>query len=371
MVRSPYGYLIPQVDGTQCVDCGKCEKTCPVLKPSKKEYKERTLFSAYSIDNQIRDKGSSGSIFYHIALYIIEKGGVVFGAAMDENLKLKHVMARNVQELSRLTKSKYFQSDTREIYIKVKNLLDGGNLVMFCGTPCQCNALYKFVPESKKDNLILVDFICHGVPSQENFDKSIHRYEAKVSGKVLSYEFRPKNGFGLHGYRITYKDLNNETCIEEGKYYKQPFYLGFKLYIAFRQSCYHCKFVGKERVSDITLGDFWGLSHVDRKVKDEDKGYSMVIINSDKGSMLFEAIYGDIETKSFDLEVAVRNNSSYVRPVKDSILSKAFRYSYKNLPYSVTETLFFSLIILTLKTMASKSKRLIYKLIKTSHCNLS
>lgn len=342
MVKSPYGYLIPSIDAATCIQCGLCDRVCPTLNTKHIEYGGRVVYSAYHKNESIRKEGSSGSVFYALASKVIGNGGGVVGTAFDERLKLKHQVAFNLEELEPLLKSKYLQSDTSGIYIQIKNHLKGGKIVLFCGTPCQCNAVKNYIPENLSKKLILVDFICHGVPSQDNFDKSMSLLEKKRKKKILFYSFRQKIEEDVHGYEITYDDGNGIHQKECGLWTSQPFYRGFKSYIAFRQSCYHCKHVGVNRSSDITLADFWGLPVIDKTVKDFGKGYSMVIINSDKGESMFNDIKEVLCVKTFDIIDAVKHNSSYTKCVNDSLVSKAYRYCYKNFPYFIVEPLFFS-----------------------------
>lgn len=342
MVKSSYGYLIPSIDASICIKCGLCDRVCPTLNTEHMEYQGRTVYSAYHKNESIRKQGSSGSVFYALASKVIENGGVVVGAAFDERLKLKHQVADNLEDLEPLLKSKYLQSETRGIYNQIRNHLKEGKVVLFCGTPCQCNAVKNYIPEKLSTKLLLVDFICHGVPSQDNFDRSMSLIEKKRKCKIISYSFRQKIKGNPHGYEITYNDGNGKQQKESGLWTSQPFYRGFKSYIAFRQSCYHCRHVGVNRSSDITLADFWGLSIIDKTVKDFDKGYSMVIINSDKGGEVFSDIKDVLCVKNFDVVDAIKHNSSYTKCVDDSLVSKGYRYCYKNFPYSIVEPLFFS-----------------------------
>ena len=342
MVKSPYGYLIPSIDSSTCIKCGLCDKVCPTLNTKHIEYGDRVVYSAYHKSESIRQEGSSGSVFYALASKVIENGGVVVGAAFDERLKLKHQVATKLLGLEPLLKSKYLQSDTSGIYVQIKDHLKEGRFVLFCGTPCQCNAVKNYIPENLSKKLILVDFICHGVPSQDNFDKSMSLLEKKRNKKIISYNFRHKIEGNVHGYEIVYEEGNGKIQKESGLWTSQSFYRGFKSYIAFRQSCYHCKHVGVNRSSDITLADFWGLPTIDKTIKDFYKGYSMVIINSDRGWHMFSDIKEELNVKTYNVVDAIKHNSSYTKCVDDSLVSKVYRYCYKNIPYSVVEPLFFS-----------------------------
>ena len=342
MVRSPYGYLIPYVNKEECISCNQCNKVCPTLKTPRKPYDSHQVFSAYNKDPEIRDAGSSGSVFYLLAMRIIERGGVVYGAAFVDNLQLQHVKASNEEELRLLLKSKYIQSNTIGVFRKVKQDLITGRTVLFVGTPCQTSALYNYIPEKYKTKLYIIDFICHGVPGQELFNRSIKSYEKRHNCLVDKFTFRIKGKRHSKYYQIDYTDKDGNKGIEKGEYFNFPYYCGYMLYLCFRQSCYRCKHVGVDRVSDLTIADFWGITKLDPSVKDQEKGYSMVITNSEKGGTLFAMISANIVLDEYSLDDAVMNNSSYTKYTNDTWMSQLFRWSYKHLPFFLTETVFFS-----------------------------
>lgn len=342
LVRSPYGYMIPKVDHEDCIKCNKCNQACPTLNTAKKKSDIHQVFSAYNKAPQWRDAGSSGSVFYLIAKSIIDMGGCVYGAAFDDSLTLHHVKADCTAELIPLLKSKYLQSNTVGIFNQLKKDLISGRTVLFVGTPCQINALYNYIPERLTKNLFLIDFVCHGVPNQEFFKRAIARYEKRKSVHVDKFSFRIKGKKHSKYYRIEYTDKNGIRNVDQGEYSDFPYYCGYMLYHCFRQSCYRCKFVGVDRVSDLTLADFWGITRLDPSIKDQKKGYSMLISNSEKGMALFNLIKDSIVYKQYGIKDAINNNYSYTKPTKDTYLSKSFRWAYKNMPYPIVEKFFLS-----------------------------
>lgn len=342
LVRSPYGYLIPSVNKAECVDCNLCNKVCPTLNTPRRFYDSHRVFSAWNKNPKIRDAGSSGSIFYLLASHIISKGGVVFGAAFDDALQLRHMRADREEALWPLLKSKYIQSNTVGIFDRVKQDVVLGKTVLFVGTPCQTNALYNYIPEKYRINLYIIDFICHGVPSQELFNRSIKSYEKRNKCHVDKFTFRVKGRRHSKYYKIEYVDENGVRKEERGEYANYPYYCGYMLYHCFRQSCYRCKFVGVDRVSDLTMADFWGINKLNPSVKDVEKGYSMLIENSEKGRTLLDEIKDEIIYDKYDLKDAIENNLSYTKVTEDTLMSKAFRWSYRKIPYPVVEVLFFS-----------------------------
>lgn len=346
MIKSHYGYVIPSVTKNLCVECNLCEKVCPTFHTQHIKYGAREVLSAFHSDERKRNQGSSGSMFSALAEYVIlQQKGIIYGAMINDNLQLLHKRIDNVSDLSLLKKSKYFQSNTESIYIQVKEDLKAGSVVMFVGTPCQCTALYNYLTPALKKRLLLVDFVCHGVPSQDNFSKSMDLIEKSKNCKIVEFRFREKLPNNLHGYylKMKYEDGCEKNEREDFSYL--PFYRGFKSYINFRPSCYHCKYGGVERVSDITLADFWGLEKVDCSIKSITKGYSMVIVNSDKGCNYVHELDAIMNYKVFDVETAIRYNGSYTKCVKDTILSKSFRIAYRYLPYKLVESIFFSRLV--------------------------
>lgn len=338
MVKTPYGYKIPKVDSSVCIDCGKCAAACPVFHKETSEYEGRNVYAAYAKDAQQRMGGSSGSVFFSLGKSIIEQKGVVFGAAFDDDLQLKHRGVASVADLYPLMKSKYLQSEMVGIYNQVKSILGEGKPVLFVGTPCQCNAMYKTIKDRR--DLYLVDFICHGVPNQDFFDKSIASYEKKNKCVVKEFTFRYKHANSGKYFKLVY-DKEGEAHNVIAPCWKFPFYNIFYLYASLRKSCYHCPFVGEDRVSDLTISDFWGLNVLDSSIKDMGKGYSMVITNSDKGERLIESVLDDLNyKKGFALQNAIDYNSSYTRPVKDGFLSHLFRWMYANFPFYFVVTIF-------------------------------
>ena len=357
MVRSPYGYLIPSVNMDECIKCNLCNKNCPTLNTPRKKIDNHQVYSAFNRKPEIREKGSSGSVFYLLAAEILDKNGIVYGAAFDEKLRLQHMKVETRQDLWPLLKSKYIQSNTVGVFRKIKKDLLNEKTVLFVGSPCQSSALYNFIPDKLKANLFIVDFICHGVPAQELFDRSITSYEKRKKCHVDKFMFRVKGKRHSRYYQIDYTDKNGNKCIERGDYSNYPYYSGYYLYHCFRQSCYRCKYVGMERVSDLTIADFWGITILNQSVRDEKKGYSMVIENSEKGKILFDTIKESLVWEQYSIEDAVRSNSCYTKSAKDTYMGKSFRWSYKHLPYSVVEKLFFSKWLSYLNRGVDKIKR--------------
>lgn len=281
------GFLYPVVDETVCIHCSKCIQTCPEFNPVYNDTPSE-VSAAYATSQKVRQAGSSGGLFGVIASHIIAKGGKVWGASFDAKLQLKHNTATTYNELIPLLRSKYLQSDTCGCFKQIAEDLKQGITTLFCGTPCQCNALRNYVRDCS--NLYIIDLICHGVPSQDLFDKSIAWLEEKHNCKLTHFEFRSKYKGALHPHAFSYvceKDGRSETV--NGLHYQFPFYFGFQKYITLRPSCYSCKWARSERSGDITLGDFWSVEKHDRNL-DPKSGISEVIANTERGRILLNEI---------------------------------------------------------------------------------
>lgn len=308
-------FLYPIVDESVCIQCGKCVKTCPEFNPSYNSTPS-DVTAAYALSDIERNSGSSGGVFGVLATYILGQGGRVWGAAFDENLQLRHTCATSLAELKPLMRSKYLQSDTSKCYGQIAADLKNEILTLFCGTPCQCNALRNYVGENK--NLYLIDLICHGVPSQDLFDRSIKWLEFKEHCKVTRFAFRSKYKGALHPQAFSYECIKNgKTKTINGLHYQFPFYFGFQKYITLRPSCYTCKWARSERCGDITLGDFWGVEEHDANLNPK-TGISEVLANTAKGKELMRSIVnsGLVWTKDFDFKQVVGNNGCLHGPTK-------------------------------------------------------
>lgn len=300
------GFVFPSVNTDLCINCDLCEKKCPVLNHDNETDLNHQMYIAYSKNKTTRFNGSSGGMFGVFAEKIISDGGVVYGAAFDEDFKLKCTEASTINDLTPLYKSKYIQSDLGDSFIKIKERLDSGKQVLLVSTPCQVYALKLYLNKEYK-NLITIDFVCHGVPSQFLFDKCKNYVEEKENIKLLEYSFRAKkkNGATPHYYKIKYKkgkNLKEKIAL----YTDSPFYYGFQRYITLRDSCYECHFSYSNRVSDITIGDF---HEVDKYLKGINRfdGVSSVVINTEKGKQLYNDIKENTVWNILDFSMMLQN----------------------------------------------------------------
>lgn len=302
------GFRYPLVKKELCIDCGLCKKVCPVINQNK-ERKPLRVLAAKNPNEDIRLKSSSGGIFTMLAERVIEEGGVVFGAKFNENWEVVHDFTESIDGLSVFRGSKYVQSIIGDNYSKVETFIKEGRKVLFSGTPCQVAGLRLFL-RKEYENLLLVDFVCHGVPSPLVWKMYLKELVASIATKnsvftvykpenikIEDIQFRNKEkGWKKFSFLLKLsatQGAEKNTVFFSETLDKNIYMRGFLKNIYLRPSCYACSArCGKSR-SDITIGDYWGIQNVIPEI-DDDKGISLVLTNTDKG----EYIYNSIKVKS-------------------------------------------------------------------------
>ena len=325
------GFLHPVLDESRCVGCGLCEQVCPVLNPVVLNHTP-TACAAKSRDDASRMSSTSGGVFPELARDILAQGGAVYGAAYDENFKVCHICAENEASLDRLRGAKYAQSDLGDSFREVKERLENGQHVLFSGTPCQVLGLKSFLKQDY-ENLLLVDLVCHSVPSPLAWEKYLEHIS---DGKQLtSVNLRCKDtGWSRYGYsnRFDFSDGTSRMDSSGESLYMKLFGGG---YIT-RSACNSCPAKGYARVSDLTLGDFWGIWDIVPEM-DDDRGTSVVLVQTQKG----RAAISRLEQKAVTLEEASRENPAMIRPsvanplreqVMDLIRSADYKTVAQSLP---------------------------------------
>lgn len=275
------GFLYPEIDKQKCVNCGLCAKRCPVLNPAYPNKKNPECRAIWAKD-EIRMKAASGGIFTAFAEILLKRGGVICGAAYNDDLTASLIVAQDHAGLEKIRSSKYMQASAGHAYKEIEKLLSEGKEVLFGGCPCQVAALYACLGDKRYDNLYTMDLICHGVPSAKVF----RRYAEDTYGKgnVESVDFRAKEKFGW-STEITVK-LKSGSVIRK-KHDNDSFYRAFLPCMALRKSCATCEFSRLPRQGDLTIGDFWGISRYKKELNDK-KGTSVVLVNNAKGRAILK-----------------------------------------------------------------------------------
>ncbi len=297
MVEDEEGFLYPKIDKTKCIKCNKCKKYC-----GNRNEKDIADEKAYIAINKSKDElkfSSSGGIFYILAKYTIEKGGVVCGVTYDEELKVIHDFANNLEECKKFCGSKYVRSDLKNAYEKVKEYLERNTYVLFTGTACQISGLKNYLGK-KCEKLITCDILCHANPSPKVFEIYIKNLQMIKNKKIKTIWFRSKeNGWKNQTPIIEYADGEKE---EENSYFK-----AFVLEMINRPSCYSCEFANKRRITDFTIGDFWGIEKIDSNVNTE-RGVSLLTVNSNNGKKIFKELQDKMIYEEVDYDLAASFN---------------------------------------------------------------
>jgi len=311
MKEDEEGFLYPVIDKEKCIQCGLCKKVCAFQNGI--EIEERLeKFKVYAAKNKIdnfRLKSSSGGMFVAISDYVLKNNGVIYGVAFDKNFKAQHIRAENEKDRNRCLGSKYSQSELNQIFKLVKQDLENGKLVLFTGTPCQVAGLNSFLANMDRNNLILVDIVCHGTPSPKLFQEYINYIEKKRKSKIKEFYHRAKDLGWVHNEKIVYENNKNEDKSNLSQAWKNIFYS----HLALRPACYNCPYTNTKRISDITIADFWGIEKFTPEFVDK-KGVSLVIVNTKKGSEMFENIKKDIEYIEKNIDEAKEKNPNLVKP---------------------------------------------------------
>ena len=322
------GFLYPKVDTLVCIDCGLCEKVCPLLNRSE-PIAPKEVLAVKNRNEAERMASSSGGVFIALARKIIEKGGVVFGAVFDENWEVMHTYAETIEDVRPMMGSKYVQSRIGNSYHEAERFLKEGREVLFTGTPCQIAGLHKFLHKDYS-NLLSVDFLCHGVPSpgvwRRYLDETVRTSHPKGGGwKKYSFVFIPKSMPVITGIEFRDKELfgwkkfsfvvrgsaskaDKNSVLLSDIHKANPYMRGFLSDIYLRPSCYQCKCKNGVSHSDLTIADFWGIWRLMPDF-DDDKGVGLVLLNTEKGTKVFDKL--NMEKRKSTLEEAKRFNGGF------------------------------------------------------------
>lgn len=303
------GFKTYEINEDICIKCGKCKRVCPVINNEEIENNPKA-YACINNDEEERIKSSSGGVFSLLAKNILDKKGVVFGAKFDDKWNVIHDYIEDYGGIDKFRGSKYVQSTIGYSYKKAKEFLEEGRRVLFTGTPCQIEGLKGYLGKDY-DNLVTQDIICHGVPSPKVWERYREYRRKKDKKEPQNIFFRNKdNGWTLFNMKFDYGNTNYRK-----KQQNDLFMQAFLRNTILRDSCYNCHFKKKNRVSDITLADFWGINRILPGFNDN-KGTSLVIINSKKGKRIFKEIEKDIKYKEVDLFQAIKYNPAMIRSSK-------------------------------------------------------
>ena len=319
MVEDEEGFKYPKIDKEKCIKCGLCEKNCIYRKEIKKEKKEEypLVYAAAYKNAEILKNSTSGGTFTALYKYILSQKGVVVGVKYNKNMVAEYAIAENEKECEAFRGAKYVAAEVGDIKPRVKEKLEQGRKVLFTGNPCQIKALKTYLNKDY-DNLYLVEILCHGVASPKVFRLYIKYLEEKYKSKVVDFKFRDKaNGWGTgRGGTIKVKFENGQELSELG--WHNNYNRAFANNNILRPVCYNCEFAGVNDLSDIVIGDFWGIEKIMPKFARKNNGISMIRINTDKGNELFGNINENLEYYKSNIKDAYRSNHKYATGLNEN-----------------------------------------------------
>lgn len=316
------GFLYPKIDTDKCTECGLCEKVCAFNPNYDKSLNlsEPQIYAARHKNMHEIETSRSGAAFIAISDYVLEQGGVVYGAGYAEHFRVVHKRATNKEERNEFKGSKYVQSDLRDIFPQIKEDLKQGLTVLFSGTPCQTAGLASFIGKRLREKLILVDIVCHGVPAPYIWRDYLAYLEKKYKQPIVEVNFRDKSRIGWSGHIESF--VFQDGSKKEFNTYTYLFYR----HIMLRPSCSKCHYTNFNRPSDFTLADYWGWEKLSPDFNKDNKGCSLLLVNTEKGRHFLKYI-------SIDLNLIVSNKILCLQPnlqtpSKPSDKSSLFEYLY-------------------------------------------
>lgn len=348
MIEDEYGFRFPQIDTEKCVGCGSCQKVC-CINNDVELCKPRTVYAASYKNKDISAKSASGGIFAALAKQVLTEGGIVFGSAYTKQFDVEVISIEKIEDLPRLQGSKYVQSSMNSSFLKIKSELQTGRTVLFCGVPCQVEALKRFLGRSY-ENLLVVDIVCHGVPSNRMLKDYLAFLADKKQMEIQSIQFRTKTkGQNVYG-EIAYRQFSHTGEIayrqEPLISYKSSYYKLFLNCQTFRDSCYHCKFAGTKRPGDISLCDYWGIEdeHPDF-VKEVEKeglaGISAIMVNTNAGLAFFERLKQEFLLRESTVEQVAKHNPQLQAPSVETAERKQVMDCYRQSGYQGVDDFYF------------------------------
>lgn len=311
MLPDEKGFLYPYVDKDICIQCHLCEKKCPILNKERSLNALPKIYACWHRNPIIRMKSSSGGAFSAIAEYVLALKGYVWGVAYTNELRLTYQYVDTMDALDILRRSKYVQAEVGDTFIQIKKQLQQGKTVLFTGTSCHVRGLYAYLPKALCDNLITVDFICHGVPSPKVFKRYIEWIEDRYEDKLIDFNFRDKR----YGWDNGVLTVGRFSRIGEKKFVKKEnsFFYGMLHDLFIRPCCHQCTSNGLRREADFTIADFWGIGRKEKFEYEAEKykGVSLLALNSEKAYRIFNSLEEKLLCIQRSLEEAYTYNWNY------------------------------------------------------------
>lgn len=320
------GFPYPIVDSNKCIDCGLCEKVCSFNDhyDISQNLPQPLVYAVRHKNTHEIETSRSGGAFIAISDYILENGGVIYGAGYTDHFRVIHKRATTKEERNEFKGSKYVQSDMNTVFRQVKKDLNAGVTVLFSGTPCQTSGLKSYIGKRLCEQLILVDIICHGVPSPYIWRDYLNYIEKKYNKKIVEVNFRDKSRIGWSGHIESFRFNDGEK--KEFHIYTDLFYK----HIILRPSCKKCFYANTQRPSDFTIGDFWGWEKTNAEFNKDNKGCSLLFCNTQKAELIFEQIKNNIYYIPSKIELCLQKNLQHPTIFHPKWITVESTYKNKN-----------------------------------------
>lgn len=305
------GFSSPFIDEKKCVQCGLCEQSCPILSPFEKKKEKPCVYALYSKDKENLLSSSSGGVFFELAKFVIRKGGCVFGVVCNNGDFIYHC-AESLDEVEPMKGSKYVQAETSGVYKQIKRKLQEKRTVLFTGTPCQIAGVQAYLKKDYGNLLITVDLVCHGNPPQTIFEHCMNLNNIPREKRAIVKFRDTRTGSYLTRYAVnTFSQKWNYIFWSNDLYMRL-----FMKAVIFKPVCYTCPFAKVPRISDLTLGDFWGIKN-SNKFKAHRAGTSVLLVNTQTGNQVWQQVKKYFVYEERTLSEAVLKNRNIVEPTSE------------------------------------------------------
>lgn len=311
MIENKEGFLYPKIEEKKCINCGLCNQSCPILNVKQEIPCVQNAYIVQNKDDSICRESTAGGAFTALASEVIMRGGVVYGAAYDENFRVVHQRAGKIPELKKFRNSKYVQSNLNNTFKEARTYLDQGVWVCYSGTPCQIEGIKRYL-RKEYDNLILIDVVCRAVPSPLVWKKYLQMMKKRINLPIGNICFRDKR-YGYKYATMNFMDLSDISIYNLGVE-SDPMHRAFFSNICDRSSCYQCHFKKRYRESDFTIWDCFQVGRYNKEL-DNDKGATRVLIHTEKGKIFFESIKKQIKYVNVDPDKIIKGSKEMFKSV--------------------------------------------------------
>lgn len=320
-----YDIAYPVVDEGQCINCGKCQKVCPVLSPLEGRASLRA-YAAWSSDTEERRTSASGGIAAEIYKYALECGWTIVGAAFDKDFQVCLQVSDKLDSIRRFKNSKYVFSSTNGLFQEMDMRLKSGSKMVVIALPCQIAAIKKIF-HRYIDNLLLVDLVCHGVTPATYLTQHIKKIEQKIGDKAVSVYFRDP-AYSTDTFTFTLYNVKGDCFYAKRTANRDSYQVGYHRMISYRENCYHCQFAKQHRISDLTISDYKGLGKYALSAISDNRHVSCILVNTDKGGIFVDYLLenGNIVAEERPVQEPIEGDGQLRHPSPKSFARKIFEY---------------------------------------------